>query len=495
MTNATLIRLARSDPDAGYRRHGRSPRGGALVPAGILRRLALLLLVAVLAVLAVAASIARAAPADAPAEQRVRAAMLFNFLKLTEWPATVGNELRLCVASDDASLVAATEALSGRAIMARRVQTLRFRGAATCDAIYVDSRRHWNHFLDAKPPRHALTVGGYAGFARDGGMIEVVVRDGSTRYSLNLAEAKRAALRFHPEMLRLAGPAGPIVWIALAEEDDAHAEAAAAIEAEIKRTATVITRPWQAFPGDLHAPAGLVVAVGSRALRGAIDSGSGAPVLAVLVSEAAYRSAFAATGQQSRGDGHSAVYMDQPPARQLAALQLAMPERRRIGILFGPESQHKAEAFGQAATERGMSLAAGHVSAPDRVAGILQKTIEDSDLLLAVADPAVYNNASVQHILTWAYRRRLPTIGFSPAYVRAGALLAIYSTPAQMGHQAGEIARAFMAGRPLPPPQAPRDFMIGINADVARSLAIPLKAEDGAALATQLQAMERERKP
>ncbi|MDP2793049.1 MAG: ABC transporter substrate binding protein [Sulfurisoma sp.] len=290
----------------------------------------------------------------------------------------------------------------------------------------------------------------------------------------------------------MARAAGPAVWVALSDAGGAYAEAAAAVEAEIERAGTgkgdAVARPWRELTAATTGGAPqLIIAVGGQALSGMLASGPRVPLLAVLVPEAAFQRAVAGFNDRP----NSAVLLDQPPGRQLAALRLALPSLRRVGILFGPESRWQEASFQRAAAEVEAQLIVGRVSSPDGLAGVLQHTLNDSDLLLAVADSVVFNNASIQNILTAAYRQRVPLAAFSPAYVKAGALLAVYSTPAQVGRQAGEMARVFLSGRPLPPPQAPQDFVVGINAEVARSLGIPLATPDEHLLASQLKAMER----
>jgi ABC-type uncharacterized transport system substrate-binding protein len=283
--------------------------------------------------------------------------------------------------------------------------------------------------------------------------------------------------------------AEPPVWIALSDAGGAYAEAAAAIRAEIERAGSgqgqTVVRPWREFSAAAPAPR-LIVAVGSQALRGIAEGGPKVPLLAVLVPAASYERSGAGAG----GRTHSAVLIEQPPTRQLAALRLALPDRPRVGVPFGPTSRSHEPAFRSAAAAAGMQLVAGRVDGPDALGTVLQRLLEDSDLLLALADPDVFNSASIQNVLTAAYRRRVPLVAFSPAYVRAGALLALYSTPAQFGRQAGEIARAFLAGRPLPPAQPPRDFVVGINGEVARSLGLALRPEDGVELAAQIRMRE-----
>jgi ABC-type uncharacterized transport system substrate-binding protein len=117
----------------------------------------------------------------------------------------------------------------------------------------------------------------------------------------------------------------------------------------------------------------------------------------------------------------------------------------------------------------------------------LQSLLRDVDVVLALPDPEVFNGQTAGNILTAAYRRRVPLVGFSPAYVKAGALLALYSTPAQIGSRGGDILRQALSGNALPRPQWPADFVVKLNSDVAHSLGLAL---DEAALAEQLRRQE-----
>jgi ABC-type uncharacterized transport system substrate-binding protein len=53
----------------------------------------------------------------------------------------------------------------------------------------------------------------------------------------------------------------------------------------------------------------------------------------------------------------------------------------------------------------------------------------------------------------------------------------VYSTPAQIGLQAGLMARGVLQGRTLGPPQYPQDFSISVNEHVARSMGLSLDAQ------------------
>jgi hypothetical protein len=143
--------------------------------------------------------------AETASEQAARAALLFNFIKFTEWPAATGRpQLHLCIATRDQVQIDAFEELGTRQVRGKPLATIRYSKHADCDVLYVDSRQRWLSIAEEKVTPHTLTIGGYAGFAADGGMIEIVLQEGGARFDINLAAAKRAELRFYPQLLKLA---------------------------------------------------------------------------------------------------------------------------------------------------------------------------------------------------------------------------------------------------------------------------------------------------
>lgn len=282
------------------------------------------------------------------------------------------------------------------------------------------------------------------------------------------------------------------VWVALSDTGGAHAEAAAALRARVEQAqpGRVIWRVahWSQFSSPKPEPH-WVVAVGTAAQRGMQDLFAAditpPPLLAILVP----RPAFERIADPARIQTGllSAVFLDQPPARQLELIRLALPAVRNVGLLVGGESRGHSAALEKSAKERGMEL----VSSPVGQSGLfpaLQQVLADAEVLLALPDPTVFNSQTAANILMAAYRRQVPLVGFSPAYVKAGALLALYSTPTQVGARGGEVLRQAMAGKSLPPPQWPREFTVGVNQDVARSLGLAL---DEQLLGEQLRQKDR----
>lgn len=163
--------------------------------------------------LLVIALLVPAAPGSAPVlagetitPQAVRAALVYNFIKFTDWPAAAAGpaRLRLCAATGDPVQMAAIEALGNRLVRGIPLVPVRFVQQLDCRVIYVDSPRLWQEVVDRQAAGQALTIGSYPGFVRDGGMIEISQFDGQTRFDINLLEARRAGLHLQPQLLRLA---------------------------------------------------------------------------------------------------------------------------------------------------------------------------------------------------------------------------------------------------------------------------------------------------
>lgn len=303
----------------------------------------------------------------------------------------------------------------------------------------------------------------------------------------------RAALTIALCLMTYGSMAAPVTgWIALSDAGGVYAETAEALRAEVERT----------HPGRIDWRVALsvqfrktrpepqwVVAVGSAALRDMqdlfADDPTPPPLLAVLIPRLAFERI--ADPARLRAGQLSAVFLDQPPARQMELARLSIPSLRALGVLLGGESRAVAPALEKAARERGVHLLFRQVIA-DGLFPALQTLLPEVDGLLAVPDPVVFNSRTAANILAATYRQRIPLIGFSPAYARAGALVSLYSTPEQVGVRGGEVLRQAFSARTLPPPQWPRDFVVTVNQDVARSLGLAIEE---AQLVQQLRRAEK----
>ena len=264
-----------------------------------------------------------------------------------------------------------------------------------------------------------------------------------------------------------------VIAVVSPESSGVYRELIEAMRGEIERQRPgQITFAVGATPPSPSSPAPrLVVTVGVVALTAALEARENStPILATLIPRLRFERETLRFGRTTK---ISAIVIDQPASRQAALIRAALPKVRRVGLLLGPESKLQATSLSSALAEHDMSP---FVREPGKggLFSALQDVLEESDALLAVADATVFNSESITNILTAAYRRQIPLVGFSPSYVKAGAVLGLYATPTQMGRAAAIAALAAINGDALPSPAPARQFSIEINQAVARSLGLSL---------------------
>lgn len=282
------------------------------------------------------------------------------------------------------------------------------------------------------------------------------------------------------------------VWIALSEDTGSYSEVASRLRDELGS----LPRPldfrislWQELSRPGAKPPQLIVTLGAAAFRGMVDAGQRdpirmrIPILAALLPRNSYEALA------PRGRPTSAIFLDQPVGRYFDLLRLVFPERRRVGVILGPDSAGLSTHLGKIAASRGMQLVSAQVSADTNdLYPALRAVLTDAEVLLALPDHHVFNTGSFKNILLATYRQRVPLVAFSEAYVKAGATLALNTSPEQVAHQTALTARTILLGGTLPAPQPALDFTVALNERVAHSLG--LAASPPLELAEQLRRQE-----
>lgn len=219
----------------------------------------------------------------------------------------------------------------------------------------------------------------------------------------------------------------------------------------------------------------LVIPLGLKALRAVLAEPAVTPVWSLLVPRQSFEHLAAA-----RSRPVSALHLDQPLARHLAMLQAALPGTKRLGVLLGPTSSGLAEPLKEAAAAARIELSAAEVRHPGEVVPALERLGGDIDSLMLVPDPVVLNRTTLQALLLHTYHLRLPVAAYSTQLIEAGALLALFTSPAQIGREAGRRLRALPNGGALVPPASdyPESFDVAVNRSVALSLDIRVPTGD-----------------
>lgn len=143
-------------------------------------------------------------------EQDVKAGMLYNFLRYTDWPgsAHAPGAMTVCVYGAD-PFSGRLASMAGRTVNQRPIVVRATRTAselAECSLIFINAeeRSDWPRLRAALARRHVLTVSDYEGFANAGGMIEFTRANNRVGVRINVAAAEAADLAVQDRLLRLA---------------------------------------------------------------------------------------------------------------------------------------------------------------------------------------------------------------------------------------------------------------------------------------------------
>ncbi len=218
----------------------------------------------------------------------------------------------------------------------------------------------------------------------------------------------------------------------------------------------------------------LIITVGGKAATLVAQKNLTSPVLHTVLP----RNTFKHLGYDRRNRKVTAIYIDQPLNRKLSLIKESMPGRERVGVLIGKSNQVQVEELKRLGARFGLTIQLGVVDDEKKIGVTLRKLLKKSDVLLALPDPTVFNQRTVKNILLSSYHNRVPVVGFSAAYVKAGAIAAVYSSPEEIGKHIGEQVGSllFRHNGTLPPPSYPKYFSVSTNKSVADSLQILMPA-------------------
>jgi ABC-type uncharacterized transport system substrate-binding protein len=148
-----------------------------------------------------------------------------------------------------------------------------------------------------------------------------------------------------------------------------------------------------------------------------------------------------------------------------------------VGVMISSRDNESEETLSRAASELDMTLNVEWIDNADQIGTSLNRLLNNSDILLALPDIKIHNKSTVSNILISAYRKRIPMIGFSSAYVKAGALAAIYSSHEDIAfHVRDNIVKVYSGVTIEHREQNAAYFSILFNSEVARSLDFPTKS-------------------
>jgi putative tryptophan/tyrosine transport system substrate-binding protein len=267
------------------------------------------------------------------------------------------------------------------------------------------------------------------------------------------------------------------ITLAISDEGGAYRRFSESLLGKLQgdRYAVKIKRAEDALGG-----ADLYIAVGMKASTQL--AGKDIPTLNVFVPRSGYDKLQRES--VSRVSSRSVIYLDQPMERQIALLLAALPNVRRVGALYTVTSP-ELQSLRRLLAEKKIDLYDHGVDQNHSLNEALEKTLGESEVLFVLPDADIYNASTIRNILLTSYRKQIPLVGISQAYVKAGALCAVFSTPEQVATQVHAMIEQYAESGRMPAAQYPNEFEVSVNIQVARSL--DLRVKDAAMLHDEIR--------
>lgn len=145
-------------------------------------------------------------------EQQIKAGLLYNFLKYTQWPPEsiqrAGSAIRVCLFGGD-PFDGHLQPMSGRTVNEHAIEVKNVRTVTDIDDcallfIHADQKPNWPELQKALNGKSVLTVSDFQGFALSGGMIEFTRNANRIGVIINTEPMSSANLQVEDRLLRLA---------------------------------------------------------------------------------------------------------------------------------------------------------------------------------------------------------------------------------------------------------------------------------------------------
>ena len=145
-------------------------------------------------------------------DNEIKAAFLYNFVRLVEWPAGASNgSMRICIAGPHPIQERIEETVRGETVEGQPL-TVRsiLQPDTACDVLFSPRRfAAAQEYLRAVENRPVLTVGETPDFIQLGGIVNFFLEGKRVRFEINPTAAARVNLRISSRLLQLARVVGP----------------------------------------------------------------------------------------------------------------------------------------------------------------------------------------------------------------------------------------------------------------------------------------------
>ena len=220
----------------------------------------------------------------------------------------------------------------------------------------------------------------------------------------------------------------------------------------------------------------IAITIGGEAAEAVMAQHAGAPFIATVI--APY---LLPKDPRAGGKPVSFIPVQVPLATLLESVKRVFPNKLRLGMIRNAALQDGGpDNLKSTAWAAGFSVRIVDCQGPAQLLQVFQSLKDQVDLVLCFPDATLYNSATIKPLVLASLRHRLPLIGFSESFVRAGAALGVYPDFHDVGTRGAELIQKVLNGQAVAKVEHPRKFRIAVNLNITRLLGLGYSQPPGA---------------
>jgi ABC-type uncharacterized transport system substrate-binding protein len=169
------------------------------------------------------------------------------------------------------------------------------------------------------------------------------------------------------------------------------------------------------------------------------------------------------------GEAVTTVALNVPATALCARLKEAFPGKTRLAILGGmPAAGADLPQLAAEARQQGFTVRVLECAGPEKLLDAFAALKGQVDFVWCLPDSSLFNATTVKPLIMASLENRLPIIGFSESFLRAGAAVAVFPDFRDIGMQTADLIKRYLQGQKVPALEGPRTLRMGINQRVLR---------------------------
>lgn len=212
----------------------------------------------------------------------------------------------------------------------------------------------------------------------------------------------------------------------------------------------------------------IAIAVGAEAVRAVAAYNRRIPMIATMTFRDDVEPVRAQAGAESKAT--SGVWLDLSVATVAAGLRIVFPDAAKLGVVRSPSARPLDGATATSTLPPGVSLKSVSCSSAAELIACIRTLRGQVEFLICLPDSGLYNKTTVEPLILASIEHRVPLVGFSASFARAGAAVGVYPDFTEVGRQTAALCERTLAAPSTAKDEFPRRTAVAVNERVLHLL-------------------------